>query len=341
MGKLFNVAVAGATGAVGNQMLACLEEKDFPVKNIKLLATARSVGRKLRFKGEEISVEELREASFKGVEIGIFSAGGATSQKFAPLAAREGCVVVDNSAAWRMDPNVPLVVPEVNAHAIAKYTNKGIIANPNCSTTQMVVALAPIHRKVGIKRIVVSTYQAVSGTGKNAIDELYNQTRDVLNFIETENKVYPHRIAFNCLPHIDVFLDNGYTKEEMKMVNETRKILEDDTIGITATTVRVPVFFGHSESVNIETRQPITPAEVRALLESTPGIKVVDDPSQNLYPMAIDAAGKDETLVGRIRADESIANGINLWIVSDNIRKGAATNAVQIAEILARDYLSK
>lgn len=341
MGKLFNVAVAGATGAVGNQMLACLEERDFPVKNIKLLATARSVGRKLRFKGEEISVEELREASFKDVEIGIFSAGGATSQKFAPLAAREGCVVVDNSAAWRMDPNVPLVVPEVNAHAIAKYTNKGIIANPNCSTTQMVLALAPIHRKVGIKRIVVSTYQAVSGTGKKAIDELYNQTRDVLNFIETEKKVYPHRIAFNCLPHIDVFLDNGYTKEEIKMVNETRKILEDDTIGITATTVRVPVFFSHSESVNVETRQPITRCEVQALLEKAPGVKVVDDPSQNLYPMAIDAAGKDETLVGRIRADESIANGINIWVVSDNIRKGAATNAVQIAEILARDYLSK
>jgi aspartate-semialdehyde dehydrogenase len=340
MGTLFNVAVAGATGAVGNQMLACLEERDFPVKTLKLLATAKSAGRKLRFKGEEIPVEELTEASFKGVDIGIFSAGGAASQQFAPAAARVGCVVVDNSAAWRMDPEVPLVVPEVNPHAIAQYTTKGIIANPNCSTIQMVVALAPIHRKVGIKRIVVSTYQAVSGTGKKAIDELYDQTKAVLNFIEPESKVYPHRIAFNCLPHIDVFLDNGYTKEEMKLVGETRKILEDETIGITATTVRVPVFFSHSESVNVETGQPIAVQEVRALLEAAPGVKVVDDPSQSLYPLAIDAAGQDETLVGRIRADESIANGINLWVVSDNIRKGAATNAVQIAEILARDYLS-
>jgi aspartate-semialdehyde dehydrogenase len=340
MGKLFSVAVAGATGAVGNQMVACLEGRDFPVKNLKLLATARSVGRKLRFKGEEIPVEELTESSFKGVDIGIFSAGGATSQQFAPVAARDGCVVVDNSAAWRMDPDVPLVVPEVNPHAVANYTDKGIIANPNCSTIQMVVALAPIHRKVGIKRIVVSTYQAVSGTGKKAIDELYDQTKAILNFIQPEKKIYPHRIAFNCLPHIDVFLENGYTKEEMKMVGETRKIFEDDTIGITATTVRVPVFFSHSESINIETRQPITPVEVRALLDNAPGVKVVDDPSKNLYPMAIDAAGKDDTLVGRIRADESIANGINLWVVSDNIRKGAATNAVQIAEILARDYLS-
>ena len=337
MGKLFNVAVAGATGAVGNQMVACLEERDFPVKTLRLLATAKSAGRKLRFKGEEIPVEELTDASFKGVDIGIFSAGGAASQQFAPAAARVGCVVVDNSAAWRMDPDVPLVVPEVNPHAIAQYTTKGIIANPNCSTIQMVVALAPIHRKVGIKRIVVSTYQAVSGTGKKAIDELYDQTKAMLNFIEPENKVYPHRIAFNCLPHIDVFLDNGYTKEEMKLVGETRKILEDETIGITATTVRVPVFFSHSESVNVETAQPIAAQEVRALLEAAPGVKVVDDPSQSLYPLAIDAAGKDETLVGRIRADESIANGINLWVVSDNIRKGAATNAVQIAEILARD----
>ena len=340
MAKLFNVAVAGATGAVGNQMIACLEERAFPVKNLKLLATARSKGRKLRFMGEEVPVEELTEASFKGVEIGIFSAGGGTSQKFAPVAAREGCVVVDNSSAWRMDPDVPLVVPEVNPHAIAKYTNKGIIANPNCSTIQMVVALAPIHREVGIKRVVVSTYQAVSGTGKKAIDELYDQTRAIMNSVEPEKKVYPHRIAFNCLPHIDVFLENGYTKEEMKMVLETRKILEDDTIGITATTVRVPVFFSHSESVNVETRRPITPEEVRVLLENAPGVKVVDDPSENLYPMAIDAAGKDDTFVGRIRRDESVASGINLWVVSDNIRKGAATNAVQIAEILARDYLS-
>ncbi len=341
MNKLFNVAVAGATGAVGNQMIACLEERDFPIKNLKLLATARSAGRKLRFKGEEIPVEELTEESFSGVDIGIFSAGGATSQEYAPVAARDGCVVVDNSAAWRMDPDVPLVVPEVNPVAVGQYPNKGIIANPNCSTIQMVVALAPIHRKAGIKRVVVSTYQAVSGTGKKAIDELYDQTKAMLNFLEPQRKVYPHRIAFNCLPHIDVFLENGYTKEEMKMVNETRKILEDESIGMTATTIRVPVFFSHSESINVETRDPITPDEVRTLLEDAPGVTVVDDPSKNLYPMPIDAAGRDDTLVGRIRADDSVPNGINLWVVSDNIRKGAATNAVQIAEILANDYLVK
>ena len=341
MAKSFNVAVAGATGAVGNQMIACLEERNFPVGNLKLLATRKSAGRKLRFKGEEFPVEELTETSFRGLDIAIFSAGGAASQKYAPFAAKDGSVVVDNSAAWRMDPNVPLVVPEVNPHAVGQYSNKGIIANPNCSTIQMVVALAPIHKKVGIKRIVVSTYQAVSGTGKKAIDELHSQTKAILNFIEPERKVYPHRIAFNCLPHIDVFLDNGYTKEEMKMVDETKKILEDDSIGITATTVRVPVFFSHSESLNVETLDPITPDQVRALLEKAPGVTVVDDPSENLYPMAIDAAGRDDTFVGRIRADESISNGINLWVVSDNIRKGAATNAVQIAEIVAQDYLSK
>jgi aspartate-semialdehyde dehydrogenase len=239
-----------------------------------------------------------------------------------------------------MDPDVPLVVPEVNPHAVAGYAKKGIIANPNCSTIQMIVALAPIHQKVGIKRIVVSTYQAVSGTGKKAIDELENQIKAIVQNEAPQNKVYPHRIAFNCLPHIDVFLDNGYTKEEMKMVHETRKILEDDSIGVTATTVRVPVYYGHSESVNMETREPISPETVKALLKDAPGVLVVDDPSQNRYPMAIDAEGKDDTLVGRIRADESIANGINMWIVADNIRKGAATNAVQIAEILAEEYLS-
>ncbi len=341
MGRTFNVAVVGATGAVGTQMLACLEERDFPVSNVRLLATAKSVGRKLRFKGAQIAVEELTESSFQGIDIGIFSAGGATSERFSPVAARSGCVVVDNSAAWRMDPAVPLVVPEVNPHAVAGYTNKGIIANPNCSTIQMIVALAPIHRKVGIKRIVVSTYQAVSGTGKKAIDELQQQTEAIVKNELPQRKVYPHRIAFNCLPQIDVFLENGYTKEEMKMVNETRKILEDETIGVTATAVRVPVFFGHSESVNIETRKPITPDQVRALLKTAPGVIVADDPSRGVYPMPIDAAGKDETFVGRIRADESIVNGINMWIVADNIRKGAATNAVQIAEILARDYLNR
>jgi aspartate-semialdehyde dehydrogenase len=339
MSRLFNVAVAGATGAVGNQMITCIEERDFPVKEITFLASSRSAGKKLKFRGDQVVVQEMTEDSFEGIDIALFSAGGSTSERFAPFAARAGCVVIDNSSAWRMDPDVPLIVPEVNPHAIARYTNKGIIANPNCSTIQMVVPLAPIHRKAGIKRIVVSTYQAVSGTGKKAIDELFNQTRAMINFLDYKTEVYPHRIAFNCLPHIDVFLDNGYTKEEMKMVHETRKILEDDTIGVTATTVRVPVFFGHSESVNIETHKKITPAEVKELMEKSPGIKLVDNPSENVYPLAINAAGIDDTLVGRIRADESIENGINMWIAADNIRKGAATNAVQIADLLAKDYL--
>ena len=337
--KKLNVAVAGATGAVGNQMISCLEDADFSIKSVKFLASSRSVGRSLRFKGDLIPVEELKEDSFQGMDIALFSAGGGTSERFAPCAAKDGCVVVDNSSAWRMDPDVPLVVPEVNPHAIAGYTKKGIIANPNCSTIQMVVPLAPIRKKYGIRRIVVSTYQAVSGTGKKAIDELFDQTRAMINFLEYDNNVYPHRIAFNCLPHIDTFLENGYTKEEMKMVNETRKILEDDTIGITATTVRVPVFYGHSESVNVETKEPVSAEDVRVLLEKAPGIKVVDDPEKNLYPLATDAAGQDLTLVGRIRNDESVANGVNMWIVADNIRKGAATNAVQIAGILADEYL--
>ncbi|UCF90038.1 MAG: aspartate-semialdehyde dehydrogenase [Desulfobacterales bacterium] len=337
--KKYNVAVAGATGAVGNQMISCLEEMKFPVKSIKFLASQRSVGRMLRFQGDLIAVEELTEKSFKGMDIALFSAGGSTSEKFAPLAAAQGCVVIDNSSAWRMDPLVPLVVPEVNSSAIAQHTAKGIIANPNCSTIQMVVPLNPIHKRYGIKRIVVSTYQAVSGTGKKAIFELFDQTRALMNFLDHEKRVYPHQIAFNCLPHIDSFLENGYTKEEMKMVNETRKILEDDTIGVTATTVRVPVFYGHSESVNIETKEAVSAQEVRLLLEKTPGVKVVDDPAKNAYPLAIDAAGQDLTLVGRIRKDESIANGINMWIVADNIRKGAATNAVQIAQVLCQEYL--
>ncbi|MGD8285926.1 MAG: aspartate-semialdehyde dehydrogenase, partial [Desulfobacterales bacterium] len=286
-----------------------------------------------------IAVEELNKDSFKGSDIALFSAGGSTSEKYAPYAAQDGCVVIDNSSAWRMDPDVPLVVPEVNPHAIAQFNKKGIIANPNCSTIQMVVPLHPIHKKWGIHRIVVSTYQAVSGTGKKAIDELFDQTRAMINFLDCENKIYPHRIAFNCLPHIDSFLENGYTKEEMKMVNETRKILEDDSIGVTATTVRVPVFYGHSESVNVETREPVSVEAVTSLLADSPGVKVVDDPQRNVYPLAIEAAGQDLTLVGRIRKDESIPNGINMWIVADNIRKGAATNAVQIAQVLAQDYL--
>lgn len=320
-------------------MIRGLESRNFPVKNLKLLASKRSLGRSLKYKGEEIAVEELTAEAFKGVDIALFSAGGGPSLEFAPKAADAGCVVVDNSSAWRMDPDVPLVVPEANAHAVAGYTQKGIIANPNCSTIQMLVALAPVHRRYGIRRIVVSTYQAVSGTGKKAIDELLDQTRAMINFLDVPRTVYPHRIAFNCLPHIDVFLENGYTKEEMKMVNETRKILEDPSIGVTATTVRVPVFYAHSEAVNVETRKPFTMADIRSLLAASPGVRVLDDLANNVYPMAILAAGQDDTLVGRIRKDESIENGFNLWIVADNIRKGAATNAIQIAELLAGQYL--
>ncbi len=337
--KKFNIAVAGATGAVGNQMIACLEARHFPVNQIKFLASHRSVGRQLTFNNETIAVEELREDSFKNVDIAIFSAGGGPSKKFAPCAAADGCVVVDNSSAWRMDDQVPLVVPEVNPEAIAQYTQKGIIANPNCSTIQMVVPLWAIHQRYKVMRVVVSTFQAVSGTGQKAIRELESQTRALIAGEECEKQVYPHQIAFNCLPHIGAFTPNGYTEEEMKMVNETRKIMQDDTIRVSATTVRVPVYYGHSEAVNVETEAPVDAQEVRALLEKTSGVRVVDDPASNTYPLALDAAGRDEILVGRIRKDESIPNGIDLWVVADNIRKGAATNAVQIAEILAKDYL--
>ena len=299
------------------------------------------MGKKVTFLGKEIPVEVLTKDSFDGVEIALFSAGGGISKEYGPIAARAGAVVVDNSSAWRMDPEVPLVVPEVNPHDIGLYPKTGIIANPNCSTIQMVVALKPLHDAARIKRVVVSTYQAVSGTGQKAVDELAEQVRALLSCQATKNQVYPHRIAFNCLPHIDVFLENGYTKEEMKMVNETVKIMGDDSIRVTATTVRVPVFYGHSEAVNIETERKLTVAEARQILAAAPGVKVVDDPAKNLYPMPLDAAGQDLTLVGRIREDFSIANGLNFWVVADNLRKGAATNAVQIAEILIRDYLRK
>jgi len=337
--RKYNVAVAGATGAVGGAMLDVLQRLDFPVNELRLLASERSIGKKLKFRNREVPVRLLSKDSFDGVDIALFSAGAARSLEFAPAAAAAGAVVIDNSSAYRMDADIPLVVPEVNPHAIAQYTNRGIIANPNCSTIQMLVALKPIHDKAGIKRIVVSTYQAVSGTGAKAIAELEQQVKAYAAGKPLQNKVYPHQIAFNCLPQIDSFLDNGYTKEEMKMVNETRKIFEDQSIGVTATTVRVPVFYGHSESVNIETREKISAAAVRALLATAPGVKVVDEPSLSIYPMAVDCAGKFETLVGRIREDESIENGINLWVVADNILKGAALNAVQIAEIVARDYL--
>ena len=337
--RKYNVAVAGATGAVGGAMLDVLARRDFPLNELRLLASERSVNKKLKFRKRDIPVQLLSKAAFDGIDIALFSAGAARSLEFAPAAAGAGAVVIDNSSAFRMDSDIPLVVPEVNPHAIAQYTNRGIIANPNCSTIQMLVALKPIHDKARIKRIVVSTYQAVSGTGAKAIAELEEQVKAYAAGKPVQKKVYPHQIAFNCLPHIDSFLENGYTKEEMKMVNETRKIFEDASIGVTATTVRVPVFYGHSESVNIETEKKITAAEVKELLAAAPGVKLVDEPSLSIYPMALDCAGKFETLVGRIREDESIGNGINLWVVADNILKGAALNAVQIAEIVARNYL--
>ena len=337
--KKYNVAIAGATGAVGGAMLDVLARRDFPLKELRLLASERSVGKKLQFQGREIEVQLLSKDAFENIDVALFSAGAARSLEFAPAAAAAGAVVVDNSSAFRMDDEIPLVVPEVNPQAIGQYKKRGIIANPNCSTIQMLVALKPIHDQAVIKRIVVSTYQAVSGSGAKAIEELRSQVMAYAAGSPLISSVYPHQIAFNCLPHIDSFLDNGYTKEEMKMVHETRKIFEDPSIGVTATTVRVPVIYGHSESVNIETEKKISAADVKKLMAAAPGVELVDDPETNTYPLAIDSAGKFATLVGRIRADESIENGINLWVVSDNILKGAALNAVQIAEIVVKDYL--
>ena len=333
------MAVVGATGAVGEQMREILEERLFPVGELRLLASERSAGQTLEFRGKHIRVEALREDSFRGIDIALFSAGGSVSDKFAPLAVAAGGVVVDNTARFRMEPDVPLVVPEVNPNEIPRYKHRGIVANPNCSTIQMVVALKPIHDAARIKRVVVSSYQSASGAGRKAMDELSQQTVALFNGKEIKKEKFPHQIAFNCIPHIDAFVDGGYTKEEMKMINETRKILGEPSLSITATAVRVPVFCGHSESVNIETERKLTAKDVQALLREAPGILLCDDPEKNIYPTAIDAVGKDATLVGRIREDDSVANGINLWIVADNLRKGAALNAVQIAEILVRDYI--
>lgn len=330
----YTVAVAGATGLVGREMIEILEERDFPVGELVMLASERSEGERVAFKGKNVLVRRLARDSFKDVDIALFSAGAERSLEFAPAAVKSGAIVIDNSSAFRMDPKVPLIVPEINAHAVEGHS--GVIANPNCSTIAMVLVLKPIHDKAKIKRVVVTTFQSVSGTGKKGMDELAQQTVALLNFKDVETKVYPHQIAFNCLPHIDAFLDNGYTKEEMKMVNETRKIMEDDSLGVTATTVRVPVFRCHAESVNIETETKISANEVRAVLATAPGIIVFDDPKKKIYPLAMDVVGKDEVYVGRIREDESLPNGINLWLVSDNLRKGAALNAVQIAELLIK-----
>lgn len=328
----YTVAVVGATGAVGKEMVQVLEERRFPVGKLRLFASTRSAGETISFMGQDYIVELLQDDVFEGIDIALFSAGEKVSLEFAPKAAKSGAVVIDNSSAFRMVDDVPLVVPEVNPGAVGRH--KGIIANPNCSTIQMVVALKPLHDKAIIKRVVVTTFQSVSGKGKEAMDELFEQTKAILTFQDPVVEVFPYQIAFNCLPHIDTFLDNGYTKEEMKMVNETRKIMEDDSIRVTATTVRVPVYVSHAEAVNVETEEKITANEARALLSSAPGIIVFDDPKKNIYPVPIAVSGKDEVFVGRIREDESIQNGLNLWIVADNLRKGAATNAVQIAELL-------
>ena len=328
----YSVAVVGATGAVGRKMLQILEERSFPVGNLKPLASAHSAGKDLLFQGKNVIVQELLQDSFIDVDIALFSAGGEISQKFAPVAVKSNCIVIDNSSAYRMNANVPLVVPEVNPNALKG--NPGIIANPNCSTIQMVVALKPIHDKFKIKRVVVSTYQSVSGSGQKAINELKFQSQEQLKGESSIPNVYPHQIAFNCLPHIDKFLDNSYTKEEMKMVNETRKILDDDSIQISPTTVRVPVFYSHSEAINVETEGPITAMALRELLAEQAGVCVVDDPENNIYPLAINGEDKNDVFVGRIRDDISRDRAVNFWVVSDNLRKGAALNAVQIAELL-------
>lgn len=340
MSRLYDVAVVGATGAVGEVMIAILEQRNFPVRNVYPLASSRSAGTKVKFKGQELTVGNLEEFDFSKTQIGLFSPGASVSKIHAPRAAAAGCVVIDNTSEFRQDPDIPLVVPEVNPQAIAQYKNRGIIANPNCSTIQMLVALKPIYDAVGITRINVATYQSVSGTGKEAIEELLSQTSAFVNGNSMQVNVYPKQIAFNVLPHIDVFMDNGYTKEEMKMVWETRKIMGDDTIEVNPTAVRVPVFYGHSEAVHIETRDKITAEQARELLSKAPGVTVLDEHKAGGYPTAVtEAAGKDATFVGRIREDISHPRGLNLWVVSDNIRKGAALNSIQIAEVLIKDYI--
>jgi len=340
MSKQVNVAVVGATGAVGETMLSILAQRDFPVANVHAVASSRSAGGKIEFRGEEITIEDLQEFDFTGVDIALFSPGASVSKIYAPKAAEAGCIVVDNTSQFRYDDDIPLVVPEVNPDDIRLYKNRGIIANPNCSTIQMVVALKPIQDAVGISRINVCTYQAVSGTGKEAIEELQQQTANLLNGRTIEQTVYPRQIAFNVLPQIDIFLDNGYTKEEMKMVWETNKIMGDDSILVNPTTVRVPVFYGHSEAVHIETREKITVDEVMELMQAAEGIELLDRCEDGGYPTAVtEAAGTDPVFVGRIREDISHPNGVNMWVVSDNVRKGAALNSVQIAEILVKDYL--
>jgi len=337
LSKDYNVAVVGATGAVGEEMLHILEERRFPLRNLRVIASERSEGRALKFCGENLKVERLRGLSFRGVEIALFSAGAEISKEFSPQAVKKGSVVVDNSSAFRMESGVPLVVPEVNPDALKSH--QGIIANPNCSTIQLVVAINPLHQITRIKRLVISTYQAVSGTGREAIEELKHQIQQWLKGEEIKKEVYPHQIAFNLLPHIGEFLTNGYTEEELKLVNETKKIMEDDRLNVTATCVRVPVFIGHSEAVTVEMEKELSVNRIKKILSRAPGVVLQDNSAHHLYPLPLEAAGKDEVFVGRIRKDESIKNGVNLWIVADNLRKGAALNTIQIAELLIKENL--
>ena len=341
MSKKYNVAIVGATGAVGETLVSILDQRKFPIENLYPLASKRSAGSKVKCQGKSWTVEDLDTFDFSKVQIGIFSAGGDISEKYAPLAAAQGCIVIDNTSHFRRDDDIPLVVPEVNPHAIADYTNRNIIANPNCSTIQMLVALKPIYDAVGISRINVATYQAVSGSGKEAITELTNQTANLLNGNDVEVEVYTKQIAFNAIPHIDTFQDNGYTREEMKMVWETQKIFEDDNLLVNPTAVRIPVVYGHSEAVHIETKEKITAIDARNLLEKAEGVIVIDERKDGGYATPfVEATNTDATYVSRIREDISHDKGLNLWVVSDNIRKGAALNSIQIAEILIRDYIA-
>ena len=340
MSKTYDVAVVGATGAVGEAMLEILAERKFPVGSVYALASSRSAGKRVGFDGKQLVVQDLDTFDFSQVQIGLFSPGASVSKIYAPKAAAAGCVVIDNTSQFRYDDDKPLIVPEVNAHAIARYKDTNIIANPNCSTIQMLVALKPLHDAFGVTRVNVCTYQAVSGTGKEAIEELGTQTARLLNGLPVEASVYPKQIAFNALPHIDDFQDNGYTKEEMKMVWETHKIMEDDSIMVNPTCVRIPVFFGHSEALHIETSRPVSANQARELLSQSPGVVVMDERRAGGYPTAVtESAGSDAVYVGRIREDISTENGLNLWVVSDNVRKGAALNSVQIAECLVQNYL--
>jgi aspartate-semialdehyde dehydrogenase len=333
--KAVNVAIAGATGAVGEALLEILEQRNFPIDRLHLLASERSVGKRLQFRGRSIKVEALDDFDFSDVQIGLFSAGGGRSAEHAPRAAAAGCVVIDNTSHFRYEPDIPLIVPEVNLHRLDEYKNRNIIANPNCSTIQMVVALKPIHDAARITRINVATYQAVSGAGASAIRELAGQTANLLNTKDIEVRALPKQIAFNAVPQIDVFMDNGFTKEEMKMIWETRKILEDESIGVNPTCVRIPVFFGHSEAVHVETERKLSADEARALLRRAPGVVVDDETATKGYPTPVThAAARDPVFVGRIREDLSHPRGLNFWIVADNVRKGAALNSVQIAEAL-------